>query len=374
MNESQVLALQSQVIWWIFGVTVLLGYSMARSNFCTMGAISDIVNMQDWTRMRMWLFAIAVAIAGTATLSYTGQIDLSKSIYVGASVSWLSALLGGLLFGFGMVLASGCGSKTLIRIGSGSLRSLTVFVVMGVFAYMSLRGLFGVIRTQWIDPVRLQLPGTQDLATLIGGLVSSPGTSGTGRLVVAIAVAAGLALFCLKSREFRQGWAFIGGLMPGLVVIAGWYISGHLGYVNEDPNTLQEAFLRTNSGRMESISFVAPAAYTLELFMLWSDKTRVVTFGIAATAGMIIGSLIYALTSKTFRLEGFAGTEDTANHLLGAAAMGIGGVLALGCTVGQGLSGISTLALGSLIALTGILLGGYCGMKYQSWRVEASLS
>jgi uncharacterized protein len=368
MTEAQVIALQSQVIWWMFGITALLGYSMAKSNFCTMGAISDIVNMQDWTRMRMWLFAIAVAIIGTAALVFTKQIDITKSIYVGTSVTWLSNLLGGLLFGFGMVLASGCGSKTLVRIGGGSLKSLVVFVVMALFGYMTLKGLFGVWRTQWIDPVSIQLAGGQDLAMQAASVLGQ--SQLTGRLLIALVVSAVVFAFCLKSREFRQTDYLVGGLVPGLAVIAGWYVSGHLGFVLEDPNTLQESFVRTNSGKMESLSFVAPASYLLELLMLWSDKTRVVTFGIAATLGMVAGSMLHALISKSFRWEGFSNTEDTANHLVGAAMMGIGGVLALGCTVGQGLSGISTLALGSLIALLGILAGGYCGMKYQAWRLE----
>ncbi len=366
MTEAQLVSLQVQVVWAIFGVAAVLGFSMARSNFCTMGAVSDIVNMQDWTRMRMWLFAIAVAIIGTGVLSYAKQIDLTKSIYVGANIPWLSNLLGGCLFGFGMVLASGCGSKTLVRVGGGSLKSLVVFIVMGIFAYMTLRGLFGVWRTQFIDPISFQMNGTQDLALQLGG-------STVGRLAVASVVAVAVILFCLKSSEFRQTNSIVGGLVPGLAVVAGWYVSGHLGFVAEDPTTLQETFVRTNSNKMESISFVAPAAYSLELLMLWSDKSRVMTFGIAATLGMIAGAFVYALASKSFRWEGFAGTEDTANHLIGAALMGVGGVLALGCTVGQGLSGISTLALGSILAFLGILLGSYCGMKYQTWRIESSL-
>jgi uncharacterized protein len=371
MTEATVLALQSQVVWLAFLIAAVLGFSMAKSNFCTMGAISDIVNMQDWTRMRMWLFAIAIAILGTATLVLTKQIDLTKSIYVGASVSWLSNILGGALFGFGMVLASGCGSKTLVRVGAGSLKSLIVFIVMGVFAYMALKGIFGVWRSQWIDPVQFQMAGTQDLAAQVGSRLGTDPTQ--GRFVVALITGLGVLLFCLISKEFRRFEYLIGGLIPGLAIVATWYVSGHVGYVAEDPSTLQEAFLRTNSTKMESVSFVAPAAYFLELLMLWSDKTRVVTLGIAATLGMIIGSLVYSLATKNFRWEGFSGTEDTANHLIGAATMGVGGVLALGCTVGQGLSGISTLALGSIISLLGIFAGGYCGMKYQAWRIERSV-
>jgi uncharacterized protein len=365
ISEAQVLALQSNVTWAIFAVSVTLGIVMARSNFCTMGAVSDIVNMSDWTRMRMWLFAIAVGILGTAVLAQTGTIQLSKSIYLSGKVTWLSNIVGGALFGFGMVLASGCGSKTLIRIGGGSLKSLTVFIVMGVFAYMTMRGLFGVWRTSFLDPVFFDIGAGKDLGTLIGTSLGA-----FGRAIVAAVIGLVLIVFCLKDPEFRRTEPLLSAFLVGLAVVAGWAISGSLGFVSEDPKTLEELFVRTNSNRMESFSFVAPAAYTLELLMLWSDSTRVVTFGIAATLGMIVGSSAYALASKSFRWEGFNGTEDTANHIVGAALMGVGGVTALGCTVGQGLTGLSTLAIGSFIAFAAILLGAYLGIKYQTWRVE----
>lgn len=362
MTEAQIDSLQTTVVWLMFCLSTVLGAVMSKTNFCTMGAIADIRNFGDWTRMRMWVFAVAVAIAGTAVLAGTGLIDLSKSIYWGAKVLWLSGLIGGLMFGFGMVLASGCGSKTLIRIGGGSLKSLVVFIVMGLFAYMTLRGIFGVARVQLLDSVAFELGAVRDLASFAG--------TGQARMVAALVIAALLAGFCLKDAEFRKPESLLGGAVVGLSIVGAWYISGNTGYVAEHPATLEEAFLRTNTGRMESYSFVAPAAFSLELFMLWSDKTRVVTFGIAATAGMILGALLHSIASRNFRWEGFQNTEDTANHLVGAALMGIGGVTALGCTVGQGLSGLSTLSFGSFIAVAGIMAGGILGVKYQTWRVE----
>ncbi len=141
------------------------------------------------------------------------------------------------------------------------------------------------------------------------------------------------------------------------MIVGGWYVSGHLGYVAEDPRTLEEAFVATNSGRPESYSFVAPAAYLLELLMLWSDQSKLVTFGIAGVLGMAAGSAAMALATRTFRWEGFASTEDLVNHIAGGVLMGFGGVTALGCTIGQGLTGISTLAVGSFMALAAIVAG-----------------
>jgi len=362
------------VAWLAFGLAVVFGAVANRVNFCTMGAVTDVVSFGDWRRMRMWLLAIAVAIAGVALLAGTGQVDFGKTIYTAPRVTWLSALVGGFLFGFGMTLASGCGSKTLIRMGAGNLKSLVVLIVLSITAYMTLKGLFAVWRVGALDPFRFDtaaigaphsdLPSVAT-ALLGGGMVL--------KTALPLTVAAALAAFVFASRDFRATPAMIaGGIVIGAVVVGGWYVSGHLGYVAEDPRTLEEAFVATNSGRAESFSFVAPNAYLLELLMFWSDQSRIVTFGIAGVLGMLVGSAAMALATRTFRWEGFASTEDLVNHIAGGVLMGFGGVTALGCTIGQGLTGISTLALGSLLALLAIVAGCAAALKYQYWRVEAA--
>jgi hypothetical protein len=178
-----------------------------------------------------------------------------------------------------------------------------------------------------------------------------------------------LIAFALASSEFRAFDNWFAALVIGLVIVGGWYVSGKLGYLAEDPNTLQEAFVATNSGKLESFSFVAPTGYTLELLMLWSDKSKIITFGIAGVLGMIAGSFAYAMASKTFRLEGFRETGDLVNHIAGAILMGFGGVSALGCTIGQGITGFSTLALGSIVTFFAIIAGAAATMKYQYWRL-----
>jgi uncharacterized protein len=368
MQEINIAALQTTVVWATLVVTTVMGFFMARSNFCTMGAVADLVNMNDWTRMRMWMLSIAVAIFGAQALQLAGFIDLSKSIYTVPTFTWLSYLVGGLFFGFGMVLASGCGSKTLIRIGAGSLKSLVVFVVLGLFAYMTLKGIFGVLRVNSVDLIKPTIDSGQDLPRLLSKALSLD--LGSVRVTVAVLVAAALAIFAFASKEFRNTpLSITSSVVIGLGVAAIWYVSGKLGYVAEDPKTLEEAFIGTNSGKLESLSFVAPMAYTLELFMFWSDTTKHVTLGIAACGGMVLGSLISSVLDKSFQWEGFRNAEDTANHLVGAALMGVGGVTAMGCTVGQGLSGLSTLALGSIIAFLAIVVGAIAAMKYQMSRM-----
>ena len=266
-----------------------------------------------------------------------------------------------------MTLGSGCGSRTLVRIGGGNLKSIVVFLMLAISAYMTIKGLFAVFRVAAIDPVAVALPATQGLPSLLAKGLG--GGRDTLLAVVAGVLGAGLMAFVFMSREFRTFDNLLGGVVVGLVVVAGWYLSGHLGYVAEDPNTLEEKFLGTNSGRMESMTFVAPLAYTLELLMLWSDKSRVMTFGIASVLGMVAGSLAYALATRSFRLESFRDAEDLIRHLIGGALMGFGGVLAMGCTIGQGLTGVSTLALGSFLALFSIVAGAAVTMKVEYRRM-----
>jgi uncharacterized protein len=366
MNDPALIA--KTVAWGGFALGLVFGFVGNRTHFCTMGAVSDIVNMGDWSRMRMWILAMAVAILGAAGLQLGGLIDVSKTIYATPNLMWLSFVVGGFLFGVGMVLASGCGSKTLIRVGGGNLKSLVVLIVAAVAAYMTLKGLFGVFRVWALDPVALRLPANQDLPSLAASLAG--GARSTWLMVWSLVVAGGALAFVFAKRDFLTLDNLLGGVITGLVIVGGWYVSGHLGFLPEDPNTLEERFYATNTGRMESLSFVAPQAYLLELLMFWSDTSRVVTFGIATALGTILGSFAWAMVSRGFRFEGFRDPEDLGNHLVGATLMGFGGILGLGCTIGQGLSGVSTLALGSFLTLAAVIAGAVAALKYQYWRMD----
>jgi uncharacterized membrane protein YedE/YeeE len=342
-----------------FALAFVFGAVGNKTSFCAMGAVSDWVNMGDLSRMRMWLLAIAVALLGASALQLAGLVDLSKSIYTGPNFTWLSYLVGGFLFGAGMTLGSGCGSKTLIRVGAGNLKSLIVYVFLGIAAYMTLKGILGAFRVGVLEKAAITLPAGQDLPTLLG----------VHRGVLAALIAGALLVFVYASKAFRSNLDYsLGGIVTGLVVAGGWFVSGHIGYVAEDPQTLQEAFVATNSGRMESFSFVSPLAYTLEYLMFWTDKSKIVTYGIASGAGVIAGSAAYALATRKFRWEGFRDAEDTANHIVGGILMGFGGITALGCTIGQGISGFSTLALGSMLTFVAIVAGAAAAMRYQYWR------
>jgi uncharacterized membrane protein YedE/YeeE len=365
MSETANLA--AWVVWGGFGLALILGFVAARTNFCTMGAISDVVNMEHWGRVRMWLLAIAVAMIGTNLLYYGELIDLSKSIYHRPSLPWLSMLVGGILFGIGMTLAGGCANKNLLRLGGGSLRSLVVLVFVAISAYMTLKGLFGQWRSSFLDPVAIDLSGFgmegQGLPHLLAALTGMPAK--TALLAATAAVALALLIFVFKDKRFRtNGEQVIGGTILGLIITTAWYLTGHIGFA-ENPETLELTFFGTSSRTLESMSFVAPTAYTLELLMLWTDKSLRLTFGVATVLGVALGSLIYALGARKFRWEGFASVEDLGKQIVGGLLMGFGGVTAMGCTIGQGMSGVSTLAIGSFIALSGIVAGSVATMKWQ---------
>lgn len=368
MDISALNALTTQVLWAAFILALVFGAIAQRTHFCTMGAVSDIVNIGDWTRMRVWVMAIGVAMIGFYTLAAAGQIDPSKTLYASSRFTWLSALVGGMLFGFGMVLASGCGSKTLVRIGGGNLKSLVVFVLMGVAAFATLKGITAVLRVATVDRVAVEFSRNAALPDWLGFAIGMhPASAG---LVLALVIGLALIFWALLGRDFIRFDNLLGGLGIGAVIVAMWWVSGHMAYVAEHPETLQEAFLATNSGRAEAFSFVSPVAYTLDWLMFFSDKSKLLTIGIVSVFGVVLGSAVYALATRSFRWEGFRDAEDTANHLVGAVLMGVGGVAAMGCTVGQGLSGISTLSATSIVAVVAILGGSVAALKYQVWRLE----
>ena len=368
MQEADLPGLVAQILWATFGLAALFGAIAQRTHFCTMGAVADIVNYGDWTRMRMWVLAIATAMLGFNAMVGLGWIEARHSLYAAPRLLWLSNGLGGLLFGVGMVLASGCGSKTLLRVGAGSLKALVVFLVLAITAYATLRGITAVARVGSVDTVALLLDSGQDLPSLVG---QATGIA-VPKLALGLGGGIGLALLAwvLWPAQGRSAEVLLGGLGVGAVVVGVWWVSGRLGHLAENPLTLEEGFLATASQGMESLTFVAPLAYTLDWLLLYSDAGNVLTLGVVSVFGVVVGAAAAALAGREFRWEGFGGVEDTANHLVGAALMGIGGVTAMGCTIGQGLTGVSTLALGSFIALAGIVGGALLALRYQTWRVE----
>jgi uncharacterized membrane protein YedE/YeeE len=356
---TEIAALSKEVLGAFFLGGSLLGLISHRTHFCTMGAISDVVHLGDWTRARQWVCAIAVAMIGFAALSDAGLIDPSKTLYASTRLMWLSTIVGGVMFGYGMVIASGCGNKALVRIGGGNLKSVVVFVVMGISAFATMKGITAVLRANTVDTVFIDMP--------LGSNLSVLGLPGLGYMVAAV-----LLLWVLRDKDFWTLNSGVAGVGVGSVVVAMWWVSGHMGFVPEHPETLDAVYLATSSGRIEALNFVAPIANTLDWLMFYSDVSKVLSTGVVAVAGVICGSAASALHSKTFRLEGFANPRDLGQHLLGSVLMGVGGVTAMGCTIGQGLSGMSTLSLNAFVALAAIVLGAVVSLRQQAARLERS--
>jgi uncharacterized membrane protein YedE/YeeE len=354
---TELVALTKEVLGAFFLGGLLLGAISHRTHFCTMGAISDVVHLGDWTRARQWLCAIGVAMLGFAALSDLGLIDPSKTLYASTRLMWLSTLVGGLMFGYGMVIASGCGNKALVRMGGGNLKSLVVFVVMGISAFATMKGITAVLRVSTVDTVFVDMSAGTSLNAL--------GIPGLGYMI-----GAALLLWVLRHKDFWTFDSLLASAGVGGIVVAMWWVSGHLGFVAEHPDTLDAVYLATSSGRIEALNFVAPAAYTLDWLMFYSDTSKVLSTGVVAVVGVVCGAAASALQSHTFRWEGFANPRDLGQHLFGSVLMGIGGVTAMGCTIGQGLSGISTLSLNAVIALIAIVIGAVVSLRQQAARLE----
>lgn len=347
MPDTTALLLASGLVGALFGVV------LHRGRFCTMGAVADVVSMGDWTRMRIWLLAIAVAIGGLHVGAAVFGWAIESTFYAQARVFWLSHLLGGLLFGRGMVLASGCGSQTLMRMGAGNLKSAVVAIVMAITALSTLKGVLALLRVDVLNAVFFELQQPSNLAAALG-------------VHGALGIALVLAIIALSDRHMWQARHWATGVSLGLLVTAAWYLTLQAAYVPENPDTLQPMWLATYSGRPEALTFTAPMAHWLEWFSYASDASRRVSMGMTAALGVVIGAFASARSRGKLHIEGFRQVDDFKRHLAGGVLMGFGAVAGMGCSIGQGLTGISTLSIGSAITLAGILAGA-------TWQLRRDL-
>jgi uncharacterized protein len=343
-------------------LAVVLGFTLHRSHFCTMGAISDWVLMGGRDRARQWALAVAVATLGFGLLTAAGWVSPLNTIYNTPQLPWLAYALGGVLFGVGMVLASGCLSKTLVRLGAGNLKALVVLLVAAIAALATLRGALAVLRVRNVETVSLDWGQGPFLPQWAVPFLSQD--MATASLWSALGVGGALLLWVWRGGERLAPRTLFGGLLIGLVTVGLWAVSGIVGWVPEHPETLEAVFLATASGRMEAMSFTAPLGYWLDGLLYYSDGSKQLYLGMVLVPGVLLGAALSAWHEGSFRWEGFAGTADLVRHLVGAVLMGAGGVMAMGCTIGQGISGLSTLNLGSLLAVAGIVLGAVLVLRW----------
>lgn len=344
-NASLVLALGGLLIGFAFGAVVY------RTNYCAMGSLSDIHNFNDYRRFRAWILAAATALLGTQLLQSAGVVALERSMYLASSFNWFGHIAGGFIFGIGMVFAGGCPSRNLARAGGGDLRSLLTLIVLGVVAYATIAGL--------IAPVRAAIEGATAFGVGasgqgVGDLLSAlTGVSrGTVRWVITVLIAGPALAFCFLDPRFRDlPIHVVSGIAVGLTVVAGWAVTG-LAY--DDMATRPVAPI--------SLTYIRPMGDTLQWLALFTASPAP-GFGVASVFGALLGAFAAAMSMGRFRLSTFSDADDTVRNLMGAAMMGVGGVMALGCTVGQSITGVSTLALGSFVTFGAIVAGGFFGLK-----------
>jgi uncharacterized membrane protein YedE/YeeE len=340
MDVASIVVLCGLVIGLVYGAVGLL------SGFCLMSSLRGYWAEGDGRLVRTYALALGVAVALTQLLAGGGTVDIGKSIYLQPSFSAPVMFVGGLLFGYGMVMSNGCGSRALVLLGRGNLRSFVVVMVLGIFAEMTLKGL--------IAPARIAaVAASQTTAKLtsVPALLSAAGLSEiVARALTASVMSAVLIIFAFAHLPFRRSPGQIAaGLLVGVLIAAGWFATGYLG--NDDFNPTP----------VTSLTFIAPIADALQYVMLSTGST--LNFGIATVGGVFAGSLVTALATGRFHWEGYRSPQHMLRSAGGAALMGAGGVMAFGCSIGQGLTGLSTLALASFVAVAGILLGTAAGLR-----------
>ena len=379
-------------LWSSFIISIILGAIVNKTNFCTMGAVSDMVNIGDYGRFRAWILAIAVATLGVSVFEYMQLVNVTETFpgYRSTQLIYAENILGGVLFGIGMTFASGCGNKTLIRIGGGNIKSILVFIIIALIAYYmtnpfpdSDKTLYSVLFYDWLNPLAVSLDSNQDLGALISALINSE-NSQILRLIAGLMVASGMLFYVFKAADFRSSKDnILAGVIIGLVILSAWYTSSNISIIAEDTvyslsdyyaewDMLAEddegkpATARTLSA--QSFTFINPIGQTYGYIKNAFDSA-LLTFGLISVFGVILGSFLWSLINKSFRVEWFVDFKDFLNHFIGAILMGFGGVLALGCTIGQGITGMSTLALGSIITFISIIFGSALTMKIQYYKL-----
>ncbi|KPK40133.1 MAG: hypothetical protein AMJ69_03430 [Gammaproteobacteria bacterium SG8_47] len=393
MTFESFAAAQSFFLWATFITALVMGAVVNKTNFCTMGAVSDLVNMGDSGRMRAWLLAATTAMLGVVVLEASGLINLGSTTlppYRASQFQWGRYLLGGILFGIGMTLGSGCGNKTLIRIGGGNIKSIFVFVIIAVIAYYMVDPFktlpstwYQTLFAPWLDVASISLTTNQDLGSVVGKAAGAD--AGTTRTIIGLILGAVVLFLVLRSADFRKSFDnVLAGLVVGGAVIVAWYFTSNILVTTSDGNMSLGQFysswdflMDSEAGKPkngstnllpQSFTFISPMGQTFG-YATGGFASTFLTFGAVSVFGVIAGSLLWALISRSFRIEWFASFKDFVMHAIGGVLMGFGGVLGLGCTVGQAITGVSTLALGSFITFAGIVLGSALTMKVQYYKM-----
>ena len=374
------LELYSQYLIWFFVIALIFGALANKANFCTMGAVSDWANFGDLNRMRCWVLAIAVSVIGVAIMEYLSIVDMSLTAsndtstppYRFTNFVWLRHLVGGVMFGIGMSIASGCGNKTLVRLGEGNLKSLIVLLMIMLGASLMFFTSFDyLVFLQWMNPLSIDFAELgaegQDVASVLSMFLEIEDAT-TLRLIVPLTIGFTQLTWVFISRDFiQQKLLIVTGFIIGGLCLWGWYLTAGAEGLTliEEIEFMDQPPYATGA---QSVTFIGPTAH-LTQYIFSGFEYQYLSMGIALLFGVVVGSFLYTIIFSRVRLEWFVSWDDFFRHVVGGLLMGIGGVLALGCTIGQGLTGFSTMALGSFISVGGIVVAGMLTMKFQYYRM-----
>ena len=332
--DSRMLSDSDPLFWSGAALGVAFGAVIQWSRLCIVAALSNAVVVRDYRHAAGWIAAIAVTIAGTAWLEASGTVAVAESGYRSATLDWLGADLGGLVFGIGAMLAGGCASRTVVDAGEGNGAAMIALACFALAAYATLFGPLEPLRAALVHRTQIELAaGDASVAALAG----VPQAYAAG---VAALACAGIALWLARGQ--RAGQLLAGGVVVGTLVVTGWWITGHAVVDEFSP------------ARPDSLSFSGPLA-RIALFAI-EHKSSGSVFGIGVVAGTLAGSLVTAAARRTLALRR-PPREQVVRSIIGGALMGIGGVLAGGCNVGHALTGIGTLSVKSVMATGAILVG-----------------
>ncbi|UWR00704.1 YeeE/YedE family protein [Rhodobacteraceae bacterium S2214] len=322
---------------------VLLGLAARLGRFCTLGAIEDVLYGGNDSRLRIWIAAIGFAIIGSFGLMAAGLFDPAASFYVGQTWSPVASIAGGLLFGYGMALAGNCGFTALARLGGGDLRSFVIVVVMGLAAFATLSGPLAWIRV-YLFPAPETAAAPNGIAHLIG--------AATGISIPLIGVIIGVAAvaFALSNQAFRADRMNIfWSIVIALAVASAW---AGMSFIN-----------RTGFDDLAIVShtFSVPIGETMLYGMTASGQS--LSFGIGSVVGVWVGAFIGSLMKGHFRWEACEDPRELRRQIFGATMMGVGAVVAIGCSIGQGLSAFSILSFSAPVTFAAIFAGAALGLR-----------
>ncbi len=353
----------------IFSVSIIFGAVARKTDFCPLGGIADVVHSGNTGRLSMYFFAIATAILGVTIFEALEifSADGTRPPYRMSQFRWPAYLVGGAFFGVGMTLCRGCGMKSILNLGGGNLKAIIAILGMGGAAVLMLyvEGFFNDYFLSWVLPASPNLDNygfeMQDLGTILGSITGIE--TSTMRIVIGLVLSLSIMSLVFKSKDFvarRDNW--IGGFMIGALIVGAFYISG--GPIGELANEASEFSDNPQYGMgTQSYTFIRPMGDLL--YIASNPEWYILTFGLVAFLGVGTGSVLISIVTRRFKIVWFNSIGEALRYAVGGVMVGIGGILGMGCTLGQGIAGTSTLSLGSFVDLFALMLGAYIGIRMQ---------